>query len=53
MDWFLYDNGLRHEMVKNKSKYTRLLSQTLVEKRLNDISCIAENMKFPLGVFLQ
>ena len=22
MDWFLYDNGLRHERIKKQKKYT-------------------------------
>ena len=26
MDWFLYDNGLRHERVKNRFKFDKIIS---------------------------
>ena len=35
MDWFLYDNGLRHERVNEKSDDARLLIILLYKKQRN------------------
>ena len=31
MDWFLYDNGLRHERVKTQSAYIQLKSGIILK----------------------
>ena len=33
MDWFLYDNGLHHERVKESEKHTRNVHNSLMTKR--------------------
>ena len=37
MDWFLYDNGLRHEKVKNQRQYKVIISVYLAFNVFKDI----------------
>ena len=46
MDWFLYDNGLRHERVKSQNKYQ--LTQHGIMQEKEEVSEYQSRGHFPL-----
>ena len=50
MDWFLYDNGLRHERVKHAVSFTKFPDQknllNLMIPLLHDLFSLAMKLKY-------